>query len=192
MEWPDDDYDSDKLEDLSNRGFELLDANEGDFTALPKPVATLLRVQGAQGIIDNGGYRYFFEKNWEGTPPYSAFIEAYEEIGCHAQAADLARVVATFPFEQPHLHEQLRNRFIEEFFDEKSYCVLPWGEALCGDRTVWQKLEAYADRHSSEFRARTEHIRRKRQRLIRTRPSPKNEFLARISPQDVDHTKEPG
>lgn len=147
------DYDSDKLDNLLDIAFEMLDDHDEDFTALPRSVATFLRVHGAQGVLDNGGYRYFFEKDWDGNPPFREFVDAYEEIGCRAQAAELARVVATFPFDEPHLHEELRNRYIEEFFDEKSRCVEPWGDALCGDPEVWKRLTAYAEDHEIDFRA---------------------------------------
>jgi hypothetical protein len=49
---------------------------------LPRSVAIFLIVYSAQGVIDNGGYRYFFESDWPDNPPYSKFYDAYSAIGC--------------------------------------------------------------------------------------------------------------
>jgi hypothetical protein len=82
----------------------MLSSVDGDLNRLPEAVQIFLLINGAQGVIDNGGYIYFFEEDWPNTPPYDDFISAYEAIGCSQQADDLRRVVATFPFDNPHLH----------------------------------------------------------------------------------------
>jgi hypothetical protein len=38
----------------------------GDPRRLSEPARTLVLVYGAQGVIDNGGFRYFFENDWPG------------------------------------------------------------------------------------------------------------------------------
>src|SRR2546423_2580239 len=130
---------------------ELLESAGGDIARLPEPVRVFLLLHGAQGTIDNGGYEYFFGSNWPGCPNYEDFISAYETIGCHAQAADLRRVVATFPFPDPQLHEDRRKAYIEENYDEDSYSVRGWGNALCGDSDVWEKLADYYESHRNDF-----------------------------------------
>lgn len=146
-----------KIGSLTEQAYDLalamLEAQGGKLLALPRPVATLLRVYAAQGVLDNGGYAYFFESDWPANPPYSDFVDSYAAIDCHEQARDLARVAASFDFCEPHLHEERRNRYIEERFDEETYEVLGWGDALCGDDEVWTKLEAYVARHSAAFRS---------------------------------------
>src|SRR5438093_6536277 len=99
---------------------ELLESADGDLTRLPEAVRVFMLVNGAQGTIDNGGYKYFFRADWPGQPTYDHFISAYETIGCKKQAAELRRVVATFPFPDPHLHEERRRAYIDENFDEDS------------------------------------------------------------------------
>ncbi|MCB9892032.1 MAG: DUF4375 domain-containing protein [Planctomycetes bacterium] len=133
------------------RAVEMLHAKGDVIDALPKSVATYLRVHAAQGMIDNGGYPYFFGSNWPGTPPYEDFIASYRAIGCQEQATELERVVATFGFDEPHRHEVLRQRFIEEHYDKDAMAVVTWGNALCGDESVWQHLDAFAERHSEDF-----------------------------------------
>ncbi|GAB1263586.1 DMP19 family protein [Aurantivibrio infirmus] len=42
---------------------------------------TIVMVVSAQGIIDNGGFEYFFENTFEGNPSLQDFVVAYREIG---------------------------------------------------------------------------------------------------------------
>ena len=127
-------------------------ASVGDsMDQLPKSVRTFLLVNGAQGVMDNGGYAYFFGCNWPDTPPYSEFVSAYEAIGCKRQAADLRRVAESFPFPDPHLNEKKRKAFIKANYDKKAFCVRGWGNALCGDKDVWEKLAKYFKKHSKDF-----------------------------------------
>jgi hypothetical protein len=124
---------------------------DDDTSRLPQVVQVFLLVNNAQGVIDNGGYIYFFEADWDDKPPYDVFVTAYEAIGCDQQAADLRRVVSTFPFENPHLHREQRQAFIDARYDESKRCVPEWGEALCGDREVWEKLARYYELHEDAF-----------------------------------------
>ena len=118
---------------------------------LPRSVANFLIVYSAQGVIDNGGYRYFFGADWPNNPPYSKFVGAYSAIGCVKQSHDMDRVVSTFPFENPHLSESKRIKFIEANYDEDEFEVKGWGEMLCGDNDVWEKLESYYLENIKDF-----------------------------------------
>jgi hypothetical protein len=122
-----------------------------DASLLPESVRVFLVVNGAQGVIDNGGYAFFFGQDWPNTPPYEDFISAYEAIGCSQQAADLRRVVATFPFSDPQLHREKRRAYIDQHYDADAYAVRGWGNALCGDKEVWEKLAKYHERHEDDF-----------------------------------------
>ncbi len=50
---------------------------------------TVWAVEQAQGIIDNGGFQYFFENDWPENPSYSVFIDSFRRIGA-GEAADIA------------------------------------------------------------------------------------------------------
>lgn len=143
------------MADILSEGFDkaerLLRKAKDNINLLPAAVANLLMIYSAQGVIDNGGYKYFFESDWPMQPPYSRFVEAYAAIGCDKQAADLARVVATFPFDNPHLEAEKRNQFMDENYDEETFSVNGWGDMLCGDEEVWTRLEAYYLKNTSEF-----------------------------------------
>jgi len=118
-----------------------------DLFGLPPELQVVVRVVSAQGVIDNGGFKYFFEADWPGQPPYEEFIRAYEAIGCQRAAADLRRVVESFPFLEPHLHGEDRNAFMEANYDDDAFEVRGWGDSLCGDKTIWSRLAEYCERN---------------------------------------------
>ena len=85
-------------------------AEAGGVAGLAAPVRTVVLVHGAQGVIDNGGLRYFFEADFPGKPDYGLFVEAYGAIG----AEDAARVLAEAEDHHPDLHlEGYRRVWIE-------------------------------------------------------------------------------
>lgn len=143
------------MTDLISKAFKqalkLLQAEDDKMENLPFEVATFLRVHGAQGVIDNGGYRYFFEMDWDENPSYFEVVNAYQIIGCLAQAKEFKRVVSTFPFDNPHLHCKRRNQFMDDHWNEDKYCIEIWGDGLCGDEEVWQNLEEYYIQHQDKF-----------------------------------------
>ncbi len=124
---------------------------KGNIFFLPSAVSNFLLVYSAQGVIDNGGYEYFFGGDWPHNPPYSKFVNAYRAIGCIKQSEDLARVVATFPFEKPELNETPRKKYIQDNYDKEHFEVKGWGDILCGDEEVWQKLRQYYEDNIKEF-----------------------------------------
>jgi outer membrane protein assembly factor BamD (BamD/ComL family) len=128
-----------------------LQKTNGNMATLPSAVRNFLIVYSAQGVIDNGGYRYFFESDWPNKPPYAIFVDAYKAIGCTTQAEDLQRVITTFPFENPHLHEAKRNKYIDDNYDEDTMSVRDWGNKLCGDKSIWEQLVKYYNEHKKDF-----------------------------------------
>ncbi len=141
--------------DIIDETFNRLSSRYGSFEeqidTLPPVIQNFLLVVSAQGVIDNGGYRYFFGADWPGNPPYSKFIGAYQAIGCEEQAKELERVVGTFPFRDPHLHKGKRKWFMRTNYDQEKFEVRGWGDKLCGDETVWEKLALYCDRYREEL-----------------------------------------
>jgi hypothetical protein len=133
----------DPISEGFKKAVKKLDKAKDNIDLLPRSVATFLFVHSAQGVIDNGNYEYLFGSDWPKKPPYSRFVEAYEAIGCKKQAKELARVVSTFPFDNPHLKEAARKRYIKENYDDENYEVKGWGKKLCGDEEVWEKLRKY-------------------------------------------------
>jgi hypothetical protein len=122
-----------------------------DITKLPPIIANFILVYAAQGVIDNGGYRYFFGADWPNNPPYQLFIDAYRAIECENQAKDIERIIASFPFDNPHLHAGRRKQYINDNYDHERGEIKEWGDPLCGDDEIWSKLEAYVIKNKLEF-----------------------------------------
>ncbi|MBG9390084.1 DMP19 family protein [Caenimonas aquaedulcis] len=142
-----------ELQEFWQIAVDRLDAFGGDLAKLSQPLQTVLIVEAAQGIIDNGGLEYFFEADFPGNPPYSVFAEAFERVGAVAAAAGIEAAARMFPFEEPQLHEAKRQAWIESVKSDRSheFVVLSW--KLCGDESVFIKLAEYVERNRSAFAA---------------------------------------
>lgn len=88
------------------------------------PQQTVAILYSVQAIIDNGGFQYLFENDFPFNPPYSKFVEAYRRIGSHQVAERLANAVAMFPFENPHLKQAERLKFMETLEEENEFLRL--------------------------------------------------------------------
>jgi hypothetical protein len=128
-------------------------AKAKDVAKLPAPVRHIALVHAAQGVIDNGGLQYFFEADFPNKPDYALFIEAYRAIGATEAAQALEEAVALFPFDSPHKFVKERNAFLDRFRNDDDQArespFEPLTDRLCGNKTVWQKLEAYAALHAA-------------------------------------------
>ena len=125
----------------SDLAFARLDAANGDLSVLPEPLQTLVLIYSAQGVIDNGGFQYFFESDWPGSPKYSVFSNAYRAIGANQVAVALDQATALFPFDEPHLNSGLRNDFLDSLPED--HALFQLGDSACGDESVWLQLSEY-------------------------------------------------
>ena len=141
----------DSIEQAAELAFARLRRARGDPRRLSEPVRTLVLVYGAQGVIDNGGVRYCFENDWPGRPPYSWFSRAYRRIGARRAAALLDKAVAMFPFARPHLARRKRNAFMDTLAEDSRLFAL--GDKVCGDASVWRKLEEFLAANRRHFAA---------------------------------------
>ena len=130
-----------------------LDAVGGDITALPVPLQTLLLVESAQGIIDNGGLAYFYEADFPNNPPYSDFVDAYRRIGAESAARCIEASSLMFPFEDPHFFAPLRELWLEKLRADQAQEFSRLNGEICGDAVVWEKLADYVERYSDAFSA---------------------------------------
>jgi len=144
--------DDEYLELGSDLAFSELEKVDDQILRLPEHLQTVAIIYSAQGIIDNGGLRYFFENDFPDNPPYSVFVEAYKRIGSKGAAKDLLDAVKSFPFEDPHLKDEERNEFIETNYDEKKREVTGWNDSLCGDQRIWDNLAKYIRKNSNLFK----------------------------------------
>jgi hypothetical protein len=121
-----------------------------DITQLAEPLQTLLAVISAQGIIDNGGFQYFFESDFPHNPPYTVFIDAYRRIGAEDAAQALEQAVARFPFAEPHFHCELRQEYMDANSRDDRH-VFDDLDCICGDDENYTRLMDYCLRHQSAF-----------------------------------------
>ena len=125
----------------------------GGFAQVDRPIQIAITVSTAQGIIDNGGLQYLYEVDFEDQSPYSDFVVAYREIGAVEAADLLERSVAAFPFENPHLHEAKRQKWLDGIREDESHPFHALSDKLIGNKSVFPKLMEYMSRHKECFRA---------------------------------------
>lgn len=135
------------LDAATDLAFAKLQRAGGDPRNLDEPFRTLAIVCAAQGVIDNGGLRYFFENNWPGQPPYALFAQAYRNIGAAVLAQAIEEAAAAFGFPHPERHEERRHQ-----------CLLgAEGNRIAAidqrrEEDVWTLLAAYARAHRKALR----------------------------------------
>lgn len=130
-----------------------VEAASGDVFQLLLPVQTVAVIQTAQGIIDNGGFEYFYESDFDGSPPYSFFVEAFRRIGAEAAANRIEASARMFPFTEPHLHETKRQQWLDGVKDNETHEFVILSRQACGDASVFAKLAEYVESNLSAFAA---------------------------------------
>lgn len=129
----------------------LADAG-GDVSLLPIELQTLLLVDSAQEMIDNGGLAFFYEADFPNNPPYAVFVEAYRRIGAESAAACLEASALMFPFEAPELFEELRQIWLEQWSLQPAGEFARLSARISGDASVWTLLADYVRGHRDAFR----------------------------------------
>jgi hypothetical protein len=81
---------------------------------------TVWAVEQAQGVIDNGGFQYFFENDWPENPAYSVFMDAFRRIGADEAADCIHDAMEMFPSSNPHLDYQMRREFMDSLREKES------------------------------------------------------------------------
>jgi hypothetical protein len=130
-----------------------LQAAGGDVAALAQPLQTLLLVESAQSMIDNGGLAYFFEYDFPNHPPYDLFVAAYRRIGAASAAECIEQSVGLFPFAEPELFAELRVLWLEKFRVDEAGAFAEFSRRIGGDESVWRHLDEYVERNRDAFTA---------------------------------------
>jgi len=139
----------DILDEAAEIVYQKLDSVGGDPMKLPKVMQPIAILYSIQAMVDNGGFRYIFENNFPFMQPYPVWIEAYRQIGAVGPADCLERAVALFPFENPHLDIEARNKFMDSLAEDDSMFIL--GDMVCGDEQVWELMKEYVNNHRDIF-----------------------------------------
>ncbi len=139
----------DTLDSLTDEAFRRLEGVGNDLSVLDEPYRTIVIITSAQGRIDNGGLRSFFECDWPGSPSYSVFVDAYERIESPDEASCIQHAVDSFGIDSPELQIEERDAYMEHHFDEQSQSVVGWKESICGNAEVWSNLLRWALRNGA-------------------------------------------
>ncbi len=130
-----------------------LEAEGGAMDNLSEPLQTVLMVEAAQGIIDNGGLENFYESDFPDNPPYAVFVDAYRRVGAEFGAHCIESTARMFPFAEPHMHAEKRQAWLERVGDDEQHEFVRLSRRLCGDESVFAKLADYVERNQHAFTA---------------------------------------
>ena len=115
--------DSDKLvRDIFDR---YQKAANTSIESVPEPARSLMVIYSVQGVIGNGGFRYFFENDFEGYDSYNVILDAYRNIGLEAHANTIEILLKLFPEKYPQKDLKKRSEFLEKYFEVESEDCLP-------------------------------------------------------------------
>jgi len=137
---------SDLVARVSDEVFARLKVDGLEIQDLSPPSSVVAIITCAQGIIDNGGLRYFFERDFPGQPSYGLFVDAYRAIGADSEAQAIAEAVSAFGLSRPELQGRARFRLLEGPVGAQ---VERFDMQMCSD--VWRMLDAYIREHETEF-----------------------------------------
>ncbi|MBL8857595.1 MAG: DUF4375 domain-containing protein [Planctomycetes bacterium] len=138
--------DKDFLESASDLAFARLQQVGGEPSRLQDPFRTVVVVYSAQGVIDNGGLRYFFGNDWPGQPPYSMVADAYRTIGASPEALAIEAGALLFPFPRPERDLVRRCEILDATESERIDAL-----DLSMQSDVWSLLAAYVLEHKEAF-----------------------------------------
>ncbi len=110
----------DSLEEVFNK------YKDNEFESIPEPARTLVCIYSAHGIIGNGGFRFFFENNFNDNNEHAInyIISSYNNIGLIYHALAIKEVLGLFPDSKPHEDLNKRREFLAKYFDDESTSYL--------------------------------------------------------------------
>ena len=136
--------------DLATEGlYKELERVDNDLSKIPEVTRPIALLYMFQGMVDNGGFRYPMESDFPGCPPYSAFVDAYRQIGANGAADALERAVALFPFPHPEHQAEARCEFMDQLEEDNLFEQM--SDKVCGDESVWKCMDAYVAKHQKDF-----------------------------------------
>lgn len=107
----------------------------------------------AMGIIDNGGFQYLFEGDFEGDPGFTLTAQAFEEIGCSSAAEAVRNAIALFPNGKviPNIDKRLKH-FQSTSQEERDQINRKfWKASDVGKGEICVRLAEYIRNHPSKF-----------------------------------------
>ncbi|MFG0259515.1 MAG: hypothetical protein ACF8LK_04100 [Phycisphaerales bacterium JB041] len=135
------------LDRAADVAFARLEAAGGDPRRLEEPYGTFVTVFSAQGVLDNGGLRYFLGNAWPGEPPYAHFSASYRTLGAAAAADTIDEAVRLLALAAPERDADAR---LERLGGPVGDRIEALNERIDGDE-VWRRLSAFVRAHEVAF-----------------------------------------
>jgi hypothetical protein len=140
-----------ELKKASKAVFQRL--GDGSIFSLNWPQQVVALIYSAQGVIDNGGFEFFFENDWPDQPPYSVFADAYRAIGADECAECIEVAASLFPFPDPHRAEADRRAYLEEHCEDDDFTLGRLGVRVIEHSDAnFTLLAQYVRMHLAEIR----------------------------------------
>ena len=102
------------MSDIIYSTYEKIIEKEFDVNKSPFLEKVVVMVTAAQGIIDNGGFDYFFEDQFEGNPDYEEFVKVFNEIGARESAEAIQKAIALNKQNRINKFEELDSIVIDQ------------------------------------------------------------------------------
>lgn len=145
------DSDEQVLQDTSADIFGRLGDNS--IFSLPWPEQVFAIIYSAQGIIDNGGFVYFFAHDWHDQPPYEVFADAYRAVGAKECADCIQAAASLFPFPDAHRALSERRAYLRDHCADDSSTLVRLGDRVIDhSNDTFRLLAAYARRQLAKPR----------------------------------------
>ncbi len=102
-------------DDFTSELFRFIQRDEKSFSIhkLNRHERTIILIISGQGIIDNGGFQYFFCNNFKEPPDYNWFTQAYNDIGAIECAKAFQEFLDLFPNSKPQFDIEIRRKFMK-------------------------------------------------------------------------------
>ena len=103
----------------------------------------------SMGIVENGGFHYLFESDFNGDPGYKLTAEAFKVIGAEVAYQAFIEIMYHFPKGLPS-DIKMRLKLYEEIPDEEANRIneLFWGDL----KTIETQLAQYIRLHSEDVK----------------------------------------
>jgi hypothetical protein len=120
---------------------------------LPEIHQTVLLAWHSYGIIENGGFEYLFEGDFEGDPGFSLTCKAFENINCTKANEAFKEVLAIFPERSIIINIDSRRQFYDSYPDEVKNLVNSkfWSVGSNGSNEIERLLAEYIRKNESSF-----------------------------------------
>ncbi|NOZ54845.1 MAG: DMP19 family protein [Gammaproteobacteria bacterium] len=125
-----------------------------DIDSIPDVEKNVVAVITAQTIIDNRGFKYFFESDFSSKPDYQLFVDAYRSIGAEDSAEGIMQALALFPDNTPPADVEERYKYLEAIFDTEDHRyqqISQHERKIAGNLQNYSKAAAYIRQNKHAF-----------------------------------------